>query len=85
MIVSLKKFLTYALKSQIRSSQRENNSTGFGDYPMTDVSFGGIPTDSAFDSATDGRGMIITASTGASSNDLNQYYLHAPSYAAWSD
>ena len=37
---------------------------GFGEYPMPDVSFGDIPTDNAFDGATDGRGMIITANPG---------------------
>ena len=34
---------------------------GFGEYPMPDITFGDIPTDNAFDGATDGRGMVIAA------------------------
>ncbi len=37
---------------------------GFGEYPMPDVTFGDIPSDNAFEGATDGRGMIITADPG---------------------
>jgi len=37
---------------------------GFGEYPMPQVLFGYIPTDNAFDGATDGRGMIISADPG---------------------
>ena len=43
----------------------ENNLTvmgpGFGAYPQGQISFGSIPTDGAFNGATDGRGAIITA------------------------
>lgn len=46
----------------------ENNVTlqgaGFGQYPQADVAFGYIPTDNAFDGATDGQGVIITAKPG---------------------
>ncbi|MDP8242571.1 MAG: formylglycine-generating enzyme family protein [Candidatus Hinthialibacter antarcticus] len=37
---------------------------GFGEYPLPDISYGTIPTDNAFDGATDGRGMIIEADPG---------------------
>lgn len=37
---------------------------GFGAYPQASVSFGYIPTDNAFDGATDGQGAIITAKPG---------------------
>lgn len=37
---------------------------GFGQYPMPEVAFGNIPTDRAFDGATDGKGMIIQADPG---------------------
>jgi len=37
---------------------------GFGAYPQASVSFGLIPTDNAFDGATDGQGAIVTAQPG---------------------
>ncbi len=37
---------------------------GFGAYPKASVSFGYLPTDNAFDGATDGQGAIVTAKPG---------------------
>lgn len=37
---------------------------GFGQYPQADVTFGYIPTDNAFEGATDGQGAIVTAEPG---------------------
>ncbi|MEW6238625.1 MAG: formylglycine-generating enzyme family protein [Candidatus Omnitrophota bacterium] len=37
---------------------------GFGQYPQADASFGAIPTDRAFEGATDGIGIIIKADPG---------------------
>lgn len=37
---------------------------GFGQYPQADVQFGYIPTDNAFEGATDGQGAIVQAEPG---------------------
>ena len=46
----------------------ENNvsiqGAGFGQYPMANVSFEYIPTDNAFNDATDGHGMVVRAKPG---------------------
>ncbi len=50
------------------ASADENNVTlqgaGFGAYPQADVSFGYLPTDNAFEGATDGQGVIVKADPG---------------------
>ena len=63
----------YALEIPLRYDFSKNTSeenkvilqgAGFGQYPQANVSFGYIPTDNAFDGATDGQGAIITAKPG---------------------
>lgn len=40
------------------------SGAGFSQYPLPEISFGEIPTDNAFEGATDGRGMIINLDPG---------------------
>lgn len=63
----------WAQESAIRyefsgKTAEENSATlqgaGFGAYPQAIVEFGYIPTDNAFDGATDGQGVLITAQPG---------------------
>ncbi|MBN2325922.1 MAG: formylglycine-generating enzyme family protein [Candidatus Omnitrophica bacterium] len=50
------------------STAEENGVTvmgaGFGDYPLPSITFGSIPTDNAFEGATDGEGASIVAAPG---------------------
>lgn len=58
-------FIRYEFSSQTANENKVTlQGAGFGAYPQANVSFGYIPTDNAFDGATDGQGAIITAQPG---------------------
>ncbi len=42
----------------LEENQMTVSGAGFDQYPIADYSFGEIPTDNAFEGATDGQGML---------------------------